>query len=161
MNPDRVGLWRKSGVKIGMVYQLRREDLGRIGNCWLAGRLRVRDLAVALRHSGDCFYDYQLIEGGRTKPGEEVVQYVGDKKVLSYNVCHGGIFSAYALGRPYEEQPTRAELEALLSRGEHTPFSRKIDVAQAIKHAATATQRELLQSVSRAVRSMKKEQEAG
>lgn len=34
----------------------------RIGNCWAEGRLKMLDLLLCDKQSGDCFYDYYLID---------------------------------------------------------------------------------------------------
>lgn len=60
-NLHRVGNWR-GGNSIGSAYLIKRQDVDRVGNCWMKGRLRVGDVVLCKQHSGDCFYDYILLE---------------------------------------------------------------------------------------------------
>ena len=56
-----MGEWR-TGNEIGVIYEMIKEDLPRVGHSWMEGRLRIGDLALCIEHSGDCFYDYILID---------------------------------------------------------------------------------------------------
>ena len=54
--------WR-GGAAIGVLYQFQTpEDCARVGNHWMKGRVHVGDYALCLRHAGDCFYEYMLVE---------------------------------------------------------------------------------------------------
>ena len=54
--------WRGGNV-IGGLYYITEYDLHRVSG-WMKGRLRVGDIAMCAQHSGDCFYDYFLMEWG-------------------------------------------------------------------------------------------------
>jgi hypothetical protein len=53
--------WR-SGNATGAFYLLSVADLERVGDCWMKGRLHVRDLVLCVGHTGDCFHDFILIK---------------------------------------------------------------------------------------------------
>lgn len=55
--------WR-TGNRIGGIYVLTEWDLTRTGYSWMRGRLHKGDIVMCTRHSGDCFYDYILLEIG-------------------------------------------------------------------------------------------------
>lgn len=38
------------------------KDLNRVGNTWMKGRLKIGDLVLKSKHSGDCFFDYYLLD---------------------------------------------------------------------------------------------------
>lgn len=84
MNRD----WRE-GAELGALYRITDStDRGRVGCCWMAGRLRVGDTMLCVRHSGDCFYQYILVEvlgnGIRGIPQSEFGAYVfGDRVDLA------------------------------------------------------------------------------
>src|SRR4051812_48444122 len=152
MNGYQQREWRKNSVVIGRVYVVADHDLGRVGECWMRGRLLVGDLIVALRHSGDCFYDYQLVGGGHDRSGMTTVDA---QNRLSYHICKGAVFRAYSLGTPHEQQPTAKELQKLLS-GEDTHFSDRLDVPQALVQAAEACEGEMRALLDSAVQAMKR-----
>lgn len=54
--------WRDGGVDIGDMRVLNGAFEDRLGHCWARGRLKQGDILVAIRHSGDCFHDYLLLE---------------------------------------------------------------------------------------------------
>jgi hypothetical protein len=78
------------GAEIGVLYRVMTEaDCERVGNCFMKGRLRVGDYALCLKHAGDCFYDYMLVErianGWRGYPQATFGAYVfGD----TFPDCH-------------------------------------------------------------------------
>jgi hypothetical protein len=49
-------------AKIGTIYKLQSSDPTRVGNCWAKGRLKEGDHLLCVAKSGDCFYDYVLLE---------------------------------------------------------------------------------------------------
>lgn len=53
--------WNGS-AKIGTIYKLNERDGDRVGNCWAKGRLLEGDYLLCIDKSGDCFYDYLLLE---------------------------------------------------------------------------------------------------
>lgn len=55
------------GNSIGALYRLKKGDLTRVGHNWMAGRLKVGDVVMCLQQSGDCFYEYILIEMSATR----------------------------------------------------------------------------------------------
>jgi hypothetical protein len=91
--------WRTGDHYQGLVIRITNDDLDRVGQCWMRGRLREGDLAMAIRHCGDCFWEYQLIEcasnGCKLIPQSE--------------------FGAYVLGMKYPIQPTKREAHLLLA----------------------------------------------
>ncbi len=80
--------WRNGLEQNGGVYEV--EDAGyansRIGNCWMAGRLKKGDLLLCLEHAGDCFHNFMLIEktnnAWRGIPGSKFGAYSGLAKPL-------------------------------------------------------------------------------
>ena len=153
MNIDRVGVWRKDGVVLGKVYRLSKRDLGRVGGCWMNGRLHVGDLVMPIRHSGDCFYDYRLIQGGTTRENTRVMNAQGQ---LCYDAPKGAVFGAYSLGTLYEEQPTEEEYHLLMA-GVHTAFSDRLDVKNAEAERREDAEKELFGTVDRAIQRMEEE----
>lgn len=150
MNPQRIGNWRWAGVRVHSVYRVRQADLERVGYCWMKGRLLVDDLVMPIDQSGDCFFTYLLIEGGRMR-GMSTVNAEGKH---SYKAVAGVTFGAYALGTLHDEQPTEREYH-LLRAGESTVFSDHIDVAEANAEAEEAKEREMNQALDRAVASIR------
>ena len=56
------------GAEIGAVYVLKSKfDLERVGNCWADGKLKIGDRLLCIEKSGDCFYNYRLIETRKNK----------------------------------------------------------------------------------------------
>lgn len=53
------------GNRIGALYYMRKHDLHRVGNSFMKGRLHEGDIVMCIAHTGDCFYDYILIEYGQ------------------------------------------------------------------------------------------------
>ena len=47
---------------VGNIWRIKDPKSVRIGNCFLAGRLKKGDLFLCVRHSGDCFQDYIYVE---------------------------------------------------------------------------------------------------
>jgi hypothetical protein len=99
----------QTGAHVGQVVALSARDNARIGHCWMRGRLRDGDLAIVVRHSGDGFWTYRLLEGGAHctnghTPG-----------VAAYSVCRGSDFGAYVCGIPTELQPTERQMHLLLA----------------------------------------------
>ncbi len=88
------------GAIVGALYRLAEIDNDRLGNCWMAGRIKNGDLALCVQHSGDCFYDYILVKelgnGLRGLPG--------------------AAFGAYTCGEFQKEVPNR--VYHLLAAGE-------------------------------------------
>lgn len=162
MNPDRVGRWRKSGVQDKTIYVLTEEDLGRVGNCWMQDRLFVGDLVTPIQLSGDCFYYYQLIEGGdagsrgTTKGHLRHTSVNNGKGLHCYNICKGAVFGAYAMGTPFEFQPTEREWHLLMA-GEHVTFSEHIDVEESLRKHAKDANKELDDIIANAIESARKE----
>ena len=51
------------GATIGKLYRLvESTDLNRVGLCSMRGNLKINDLILCIKHTGDCFYNYILIE---------------------------------------------------------------------------------------------------
>ncbi len=107
-------------MELGRVFRLRPSDLDRVGRCWMQGRLREGDLVMPVEHSGDCFFSYELLEGGFTL-------HDGGREGPGYRWCRGGRFGAYSCGVPFAEQPTAVE-RALLFEGKSTFFSDRVEV---------------------------------
>ena len=135
--------WRGDGVALGTVFRLRPSDLDRVGHCWMNGRLREGDLAMPVEHSGDCFFYYELLEGGFTL-------HDGDREGPGYRWCRGGRFGAYSCGVPFEEQPTREE-RFLLFAGKSTFFSDRLDVEGELGRLRDGQAMEMAGIIERAV----------
>lgn len=144
------GKWRRAGVTLRAVYRLSEQDLDRIGNCWMKGRLLVDDLVMPLTLAGDGFYDYALIQGGSMR-GQKTVDERGEH---SYTICKGVTFGAYVMGTLHDEQPTEREFYRLIT-GEPTTFSDRIDVEKATAEAEAASAAENGQALDAAVARMK------
>lgn len=43
---------------VGRLWRINDPSTVRVGNCFLAGRLKSGDLFLCIRHNGDCFQDY-------------------------------------------------------------------------------------------------------
>jgi hypothetical protein len=100
-----MGNWG-SGAEIGALYRIRPEDFGRVGCCWMAGRLKDGDLVLCVAHSGDCFFDYILI-----------YEYANGIEGIP-----GSSFGAYTLGSKVDYTPS-AKACAMLKRGEFVPVA--------------------------------------
>lgn len=87
------------GATVGQLYRVTTpEDLSRVGNGWMWGRLKLGDLLLCRAHAGDSFYQYQLVEVGG-----------------NFVELHKGIvFGAYWLGKPTQWQPDESQLKVLL-----------------------------------------------
>ena len=93
--------WR-SGNLVGRIYHLSERDIERIGHCWMEDRLLVGDICLCIEHSGDCFYDYILLD------------------VISNQIMGlpESMFGAYCFeGPPLKWKPTQKEFH-LLNAGE-------------------------------------------
>lgn len=90
--------WR-DGNSIGTLYTLEKNDLSRIGDCWLKGRLRAGDVILCVAHSGDCFNDYVLI----------------NPFLNGLNAILGSEFGAYVLGKKLNWQPSKKEYHLLMA----------------------------------------------
>ncbi len=86
------------GNSIGSIYRINEFDLNRIGG-WMHGRILVGDIALCYRHSGDCFYDYYLLEYG--------------ENFAKLNMA--GKFGAYAIGEELDWKPTTREFHLLMA----------------------------------------------
>jgi hypothetical protein len=84
-------LWN-GNARIGTIYNLDVTDLGRVGNCWAQGRLKMGDNLLCVGKSGDAFYDYLLLrtidyadaDGFELNP---IMQKIGAYQ-LGMPVCH-------------------------------------------------------------------------
>jgi hypothetical protein len=113
--------WGTGGHSVGLIVMIDENDFHRVGNCWMNGRLLKGDLAMAICHSGDCFWTYQLIDNK---------SHLGSSGHRGYKLIVESKFGAYALGRPYHIQPTKREMHLLLA-GEH--ISLEADVVEESK----------------------------
>lgn len=52
----------KTGNEVGSIYLLSERDLDRIGGGWMSDRLFCGDICLCIEHTGDCFYDYILLD---------------------------------------------------------------------------------------------------
>jgi hypothetical protein len=94
--------------------RIREIDLARVGNCWMKGRLLVDDLAMAISHSGDCFFNYELLDS--------FLHYGGGQEMrVGYRRIPGSRFGAYTLGVAHEFQPSEREFHLLMA-GENVSF---------------------------------------
>jgi hypothetical protein len=82
----------------------------------MKGRLKDGDLAMCIKHSGDCFWYYQLVDNDFSF----YPQFDIDKKLRrGYRLIKESNFGAYTLGDAYEFQPTDREFHLLMA-GERT-----------------------------------------
>lgn len=75
----------------------------------MRGRLLEGDVAMVVRHSGDSYYTYKLVNFGAT---------AGDGRYRGrclYQLIDASAFGAYELGTPYAYQPTEREIHLLLA----------------------------------------------
>lgn len=47
---------------VGNLWKIRTPGSVRVGNCFMAGRLKQGDLWLCIAHSGDCFQTYMFVE---------------------------------------------------------------------------------------------------
>lgn len=58
-----MGNWRTGGIEIGDLIRIDTGEFeGRLGYGWARGRLKHGDILLAIEHSGDCFFNYILID---------------------------------------------------------------------------------------------------
>lgn len=68
--------WRDGGVNIGDIHELEEGFESRLGHSWAQGRLKVGDHMLALRHTGDCFFEWMLLNAAPfTLLDEEYMRY--------------------------------------------------------------------------------------
>lgn len=82
----------------------------------MAGRLKVGDLVAVKRLAGDCFFEYQLVEGGSW------MQLAANLGLPAYRICEGGAFGAYEMGELLPQQPSEREWHLLMA-GETVNFT--------------------------------------
>ena len=129
--------WRTSGLREKAIYRFQKGERGRMGDSWAGRRLKIGSLLTPIKQSGDCFYDYQVIEkveGGYRKTKTKV--------------------GAYVFGILHEEQPTEEEWHLLMG-GATVAFSEKIDVQKEMCALERAARSELLGTVDIAVARMR------
>ena len=56
------GKQRHPGGYVGHLFMVKTPDTVRVGHCLMAGRLMEGDLILCLRHSGDCFQTYLMVQ---------------------------------------------------------------------------------------------------
>ena len=105
-----------TGNDIGRIYKLSDADTGRVGNCSMKGRLHAGDIVMCIAHSGDCFFDYILLE-----VGENFVKGLPGLEFGSY--CFGA--------EPLAWYPSKRDFH-LLCAGE------SLTVSPSVKHPLTA-----------------------
>ena len=82
--------WRTGGVDEGDIVLVEGDFESRLGHSWVRGRLKQGDYLVAVRHAGDCFFDYLLLHTSAfRRDGENYLSYDPILKA----------FGAYTLGR--------------------------------------------------------------
>lgn len=113
------GNWRSDGHHVGTLVVLRAGDNGRVGRVWMAGRILDGDVAMAVRHAGDCFWSYQLLQHGF---------YQGMSTIRSCRLIAPSEFGAYTCGRVTRWQPNDLEVH-LLFAGESVEVSFNYDEA--------------------------------
>jgi hypothetical protein len=108
-SPNMSGSWHGT-AHVGHTYIITDAILARAahGDTWFAGRLKSGDLLLCVKHSGDYFYDYALLERNPN----------GLKVLLPEGVC------GYHLGQPTAEQLTARECHLLMA-GESIPITQQ------------------------------------
>jgi hypothetical protein len=127
MNIRTMNLWRSSQA-VGQVRVVGERDLNRVGNCWMQGRLRVGDVIAVLALSGDCFWTYQLLEGGdHVSIPNGYCPKTGRLQMISgaYRIAKGATFGAYEIGTLLDAQPTPREWLDLLEGERSVHFTGK------------------------------------
>ena len=102
--------WRTGDVKPGHLVKIDPTDFGRIGHCWMRGRLHDGDLAMAVSLSGDCFWTYMLVRHDYSifHPATKFI-------VPGYKLIKESSFGAYVMGTPYQFQPSEREFHLLMA----------------------------------------------
>ncbi len=108
------------GNDVGAVYFMENLlDLNRVGNCWIDGRLKLGDVVLCTQHTGDCFYDYVLLQTF-TNGLRAIITTPG--------------WGAYALNKKMQWKPTARQFHLLLAGesvlvpvGETHPLTRERD----------------------------------
>jgi hypothetical protein len=98
--------WSTGGHSTGLFVRIEQIDFNQVGICWMRGRLREGDLAMAVSHAGDGFWMYQLVYHEA---------FLGMSNRRGYRLIPQSEFGAYALGQPYRVQPTTREVHLLLA----------------------------------------------
>lgn len=111
---NRIGVWR-TGAQARVVYEVQAHEVTHVGNCWMKGRLRACDLVTAISHAGDCFDQYQLLEGGEYRT-------TGSNGLNAYSIAKGARFGAYVFSTPHKRQPTEREWHLMMA-GEIVNFT--------------------------------------
>lgn len=108
-----MGNWG-GGNTIGCIYRLTKHDTGRVGHCWMRGRLIEGDLALCIAHAGDCFYQYILLD-----VGGNYIRGVAESRFGSYSFA----------GEAVEWIPSNRELH-LLCAGETIYFKGGVPIKE-------------------------------
>jgi len=86
---------------VGNLFRVQSPKSVRVGNCFMAGRLKVNDLWLCTKHSGDCFQEYIFVE--------EYANCLIGKPTLS--------FGSYGIGDSEHVALNPGEFEILMSGG--------------------------------------------
>ena len=83
-SPCGAGQHHPHGI-VGNLWRIKDPKTVRVGSCFLAGRLKAKDLFLCVGHSGDCFQNYIFVEEYANcligKPGWEFGSYgIGDSE---------------------------------------------------------------------------------
>jgi hypothetical protein len=105
--------WNDGGIRAGQLFLVHKCHFDRVGNCWMKGRLLEGDLIISIKHSGDSFWDYQLVEHNTIKP---------PTYQRGYRLIPQSTFGAYTMGDLYKFQPTDREMHLLMA-GEYITLS--------------------------------------
>lgn len=92
----------RKGADIGSIYIFSQEDIDNysVGDCWMKTRLKPGDICMCIKHSGDCFNTYILLED----------------KGNGIKGISGSAFGAYVLcSDPLKWRPSEEEYEALVN----------------------------------------------
>jgi len=106
--------WGHGSHHPGLILRISQADFERVGDCWMNGRLLEDDLIMCLEHSGDCFYDYVLLDHGWLLNGGEFAGRPGYRLIMESR------FGAYVLGVPFEYQATTKEFHQLMAGQDST-----------------------------------------
>lgn len=114
--------WRTDEHYPGLLLVIAEKDFSRVGNCWMKGRLKVGDLILCMKHAGDCFWKYAIVENHFT---------LASTGRQGYLLVAASAFGAYTLGTPYEFQPTTREFHLLMA-GETISLDSQADWATGV-----------------------------
>jgi hypothetical protein len=113
----------RKGV-INKIYRINEPDKVRVGNCFMKDRLKEGDLVLCVKHSGDCFQDFQFVE----------ISKWFEAKLFTYEVskieCEFGAYESFGA---MEEILELTEQEAAVLMSPMFGKDQRINVTERVK----------------------------